>query len=90
MLKSIYWDEFLVSLVRIDGCSITGSAELGEFVELAWWRLNGLFLNRGRGCMRFSSVRRISRGPQSRLMSCRTCELRKRPEGGGMTVNYSV
>ena len=43
-------DGSLVSLVRIEGArSITGKKELGEFVELAKRRLNGVFLDRGHG-----------------------------------------
>ena len=43
-------DGSLVSLVGIEGArSITGSKELGGFVELAQRRLNGSFLDRGHG-----------------------------------------
>ena len=43
-------DGSLVSLVSLEGArSITGTAELGEFVELARRRLNGSFLDRGHG-----------------------------------------
>ena len=41
-------DGSLVTLLSIEGSrSITGSRELGEFVELAQRRLNGSFLDRG-------------------------------------------
>ena len=75
-------DGSLVSLVRIEGArSITGTKELGGFVELAKRRLNGSFLDRGHGLHIV-----LERAPDAARAAIR----RGRPSGSAVSASVWV